>query len=95
MKIKNGLRDHEKNELIMATLAETNMSPENRPSRKGDSYWKPSIFRGENVSFREGTHLTSLNSNPKDHWTLKTGYFEDLFPPLRHTGSGHPSIGGS
>ena len=22
---------------------------------------------------------------PKDHWTLKTGYFEEI-PPLRHTG---------
>ena len=36
---------------IPTTLSETNISPENRPGN-GDSYWKPSCFRG-NVSFRE------------------------------------------
>ena len=38
------------------TLPETNSSPlkiDPWKSGKGDSYWKPPFFRGENVSLRE------------------------------------------
>ena len=37
-------------------------------------------------------HPKKKTFHPKDHWTLKTGYFEDL--PLLHRFV-HPSIGGS
>ena len=45
------------------TLPETNSSPlKIDPWNLGDSYWKLPIFRGENVSFREGIHLPNLLS---------------------------------
>ena len=40
--------------VCLVTLPETNISPENRPGPKRKVIFQPSIFRGENVSFREG-----------------------------------------
>ena len=37
-----------------STLPKTNIGPENRPSQKETIVFQPSIFRGENVSFRVG-----------------------------------------
>ncbi len=41
--------------VMLYTLPKTNMAPENRPSQKGDFIFQPSIFRGKNVSFGEGS----------------------------------------
>ena len=43
------------------TLPGTNIAPENRPKPNRKVVFQPSIFRGENVSFREGTIKTSKN----------------------------------
>ena len=45
-------------QFIQLTLPETNVAPENRPSQR-KLVFQPSIFRCENVSFREGTSLAT------------------------------------
>ena len=42
---------------IIHSLKLTNIAPENRPGPKRKLIFQPSIFRGGNVSFREGICL--------------------------------------
>ena len=48
------------------TLPETNVAPENRPSGKGDSYWKPPFSGAMLVSGR----VTSLHRSLAKSWNL-------------------------
>ena len=43
------------------TFPKTNIAPENWPCQKERIVFQPSIFRGENVSFREGTCFNKIS----------------------------------
>ena len=50
------------------TLPKTNIAPENRPSQEETIVFQPSIFRSENVGFREGRWFQRLALGP---WTVQ------------------------
>ena len=61
------------------TLPETNIfAPENRPSQKDGLVFQPSIFRGENVSFREGINLKNKFIPSRYHTRKQGTYFSVL-----------------
>ncbi len=81
------------------TLPETNIfAPENRPGPNRKVVFQPSIFRGENVSFREGRHIFfqgvyfffEMGVGVSNVRKFSTSPCVPVFPFLKFPPFGHP-----